>query len=406
MRQLQMNSGHRKSCLIALIALLLFAATGYCAEDHAKTHKPGAAGAGATGAARSANGVAGAVPAKVADAEEDEEGEEGEEELDEALDAGSPQGIQQQLTELRQQVEKLRQEAEARKRLEVSEEEKSKKAEDILSAAGREYTLLRKGALSLEYSLNYSLFSGDVIRDAAVIERRSNHNFTNLIFTEYGLKDNLSVNLGVPFVYKFNKVGTSQSQEATGFGDVTLGAQLQPLKAGGDMPALIVSAGASFPFGTSPYRINPETSLATGSGFYSVNGGVSLSKTMDPLLAFGNLSYNYSFGSNRLDQNWKDGRTLTSVDPGSSIGLAMGFGYALSYKASLNLSTQISYSLGSRYRFANAASYDSGSSVGASFNIGTGWRVTPTRSVFLKLGIGLTSNDPDFSLSVRVPFEM
>ena len=38
-------------------------------------------------------------------------------------------------------VEQLRKESEARKRLEVSEEEKNKKAEDILSAAGRRYKI-------------------------------------------------------------------------------------------------------------------------------------------------------------------------------------------------------------------------------------------------------------------------
>lgn len=313
--------------------------------------------------------------------------------------------VEEQLKELKQQVEKLRKEAEARKRLEVSEEEKGKKAEEILSAAGREYTLLKKGVTSLEYSFTYSYFSGDVIKDAALVEKRSNHNLTNQIYVERGLRDNLSVNAAVPFAYKYNRVGTDKAQQATDLGDLSLGMQYQPLMAGGDMPAMIYSAGLTLPFGSSPYKINPDTTLATGSGFYAVNAGAALSKTMDPLIAFGNLSYTYNLPATDLNQNWKDGRNLIRVDPGSIIGMALGFGYALSYKASLNLSVQGSYAFSNEYKFSNADPYKNGSSVGASFNIGTGWRVTPSRTVSLRLGIGLTSNDPDFSFSVRVPFE-
>ena len=334
--------------------------------------------------------------ADAADAED-----EGEDEDDQ-----SPAGMARQLKELKQQVEKLRTEGEARKRLEVSEEEKEKKAGDILTAAGREYTLMKKGSLSLEYSCLYSYFSSDIIKSAASVEQHANHNITNQIYTEYALRDNFSANLSVPFAYKFDKVGTASAQEETDFGDVSIGVQMQPFKAGSDIPATIFSAGVSLPFGSSPYKINPATSLATGSGFYSVNAGASLSQTMDPLVAFGNLSYNYNFQAAGLNQNWTSGSNLTRVDPGSSVSVAMGFGYALSYKASLNLSTQFTYGFSNQYYFSNAATYGSGSSVSASFSIGTGWKITPTRSIALKLGIGLTSSDPDFSFSVRVPFEL
>ncbi len=347
--------------------------------------------------AEAAKPVAPAAPPAAA---EDTDGDEAE-----AKPGDAKIGIEEQLKELKLQVDKLRKETGARKRLEVSEEEKGKKAEEILSAAGREYTLLKKGSTSIEYGFNYSYFSGDVIKDTAIVEKRSNHNLTNQFYVEYGLKDNFSVNASIPFAYKYNRVGTDRAQDASDFGDVSVGMQMQPIKAGGDMPALIFSGGLTLPFGTSPYEINTEETLPTGSGFYGVNAGVSLSKTMDPLIAFGNLSYNYNFAARDLNQNWRDGRNLTTVEPGSSIGLAMGFGYALSYKASLNMSVQANYAFSNEYRFSNAASYSSGSSLSSTFYIGTGWRVTPNRTVSLKLGIGLTSNDPDFSFSIRVPFE-
>ncbi len=324
----------------------------------------------------------------------------------------SPQSLQQEVQELKREVQRMRDESEARKRLEVPEEEKSKSVEDILSAVSRQYTLLKKGTVGLGYTFGYSYYSGDVINESAVpfaIERRSSHNIANIIDTEYAILNNLTISANVPFAYKYNKVGTSSSQDATDFGDISFGLQWQPIKAGGKLPTTILSAGVTIPTGSSPYKIDPDQSLPTGNGYYSFSGGVSLSKTLDPLVAFGNLIYSYGLPVSGLSQYWtsagESGATLTKVEPGSSIGFALGFGYALSYQASLNLSTQFSYAFGSKYVFSNAGVIESGSSVSSTFNVGTGWRVTPTRSIYLTLSIGLTVNDPDFSLAVRVPFD-
>lgn len=315
----------------------------------------------------------------------------------------SPQSLQQEVQELKREVQRMRDESEARKRLEVPEEEKSKSVEDILSAVSRQYTLLKKGTIGLGYTFGYSYYSGDVITDR--VEQRSNHNLTNIIDTEYAILNNLTVSANIPFAYKYNKVGTSSSQDATDFGDISLGVQWQPIKAGGIYPTTILSAGVTFPTGTSPYEIDPSNSLSTGNGYYSFSGGVSLSKTLDPLVAFGNLSYSYGLPVSGLSQVRGTSNNLIKVEPGSSIGFALGFGYALSYQASLNLSTQFSYAFGSKYTFSNAGVIESGSYVSSSFNVGTGWRVTPTRSVYFTLGIGLTINDPDFAFAIRVPFE-
>lgn len=320
-----------------------------------------------------------------------------------------PLSLQQEVQELRKEVQRMRDENEARKRLEVPEEEKSKSVEEILSAVSRQYTLLKKGTVGLGYTFNYSYYSGDVIRQATMVEKRINHNLINTIDMEYAILNNLTISGNLPLAYKYNQIGTDKSQEATDIGDISLGIQWQPFKAGGKFPTTILSAGVTFPTGTSPYKIDPNSSLATGNGYYSFSGGVSFSKTLDPLVAFGNLTYSYGLEQSGLSQyvldaNKKVVATLLKVDPGSAIGCALGFGYALSYQASLNLSTQLTYSFGSRY-FYDGAVLDSGSSVSSSFNVGTGWRVTPTRSVYFTLGIGLTINDPDLAFAIRVPFE-
>lgn len=315
-----------------------------------------------------------------------------------------PENLDQQVQYLRKEIKKIRDENEARKKLEIPEEEKGQTIDDILSAAGRQYTLLKQGTVSLSYSLGYSYFSSDAISEATTIERRSNHNLTNTITAEYALFNNLTLSAGIPFVYKYNRVGTSSAQDVTELGDISLNLSAQPLKAGGSMPPLIFSLGLSLPTGESPYEINQSETLSTGSGYYSVSGGFSLSKVIDPLVAFGSLNYSYGIKQD-VDQYWSKTQTLTAVEPGSSLGLSMGFGYALSYQASLNMSTQLSYSFGSKYTLNDTQTYKSGSSLSGTFNVGTGWRVTQSRSIYVSLGIGLTNNDADFSLGFRVPFE-
>ena len=329
-------------------------------------------------------------------------------EIKELKNDNSPQSLEQEVKELRQEVQRIRGENDARKILEVPEEEKNKSVEDILSAVGNQYSLLKKGAIGLQYGFSYSYFSGDVFTSSGTgyyVERRANHNVTNTITGQYALLNNLTLNANVPFSYKYNLVGTASAKESTDLGDISLGFQVQPFKAGGNIPSTIFSVSISVPTGTSPYTIDPVHSLSSGSGLYSISGGVSVSKVIDPLVAFGNLSYSYSLPDSNISQRWWASDTLTKVEPGNSIGLAFGFGYALSYQASLNMSVGLSYGFNSRYTLNNSTIYETGTSLGANFNIGTGWRLTSTKSIYVGLGIGLTINDPDFSLSFTLPFD-
>ncbi|HUN54475.1 MAG TPA: transporter [Smithella sp.] len=316
----------------------------------------------------------------------------------------SPETLEQKVEALRQEIQKMRSENEARKRLEVPEEEKTKSTEDILSAVGNQYVLLKKGIIGLQYSLNYAYYSSDVV-SSSVIESRSNHNLTNTIILQYGLLNNLTMYGNVPFDYKYNAVGTSSSQESTNLGDISLGLQVQPFKAGGYLPTTIITLGVSIPTGTSPYAIDTNNSLSTGAGVYSISGGVSLSKVLDPLVAFGNLTYAYNFPESGLSATWGGGGYVNEVDLGSSIGCSFGFGYALSYQASLNMGTQLTYSFSSKYHLNGGTTYETGSALSAMLNIGTGWRLSETRSVNVTVGIGMTVNDPDISLTFTVPFE-
>ncbi len=312
--------------------------------------------------------------------------------------------LERRIRNIEKELKELREEREARKKLQVTREEKEKKEKEILSAAGRQYTLLKKGTLGVEYNFTYAYYSYDVIREASHIEHHANHNLTNALYIEYALMDNLTFNSNLPFVYKYDRSGTSESKDVNDLGDVSLGVQWQPFKSGGALPAAILQATVTLPSGRSPYEIDPESELSTGSGYYTASAGVTFSRTVDPIVAFGSLSYDHNFDINSLDQKRSGGRVLTEVDPGDRINGSIGIGYALSYKVSLNLSYQYSYNFATTYHWKATQDTKRAAYSSSIFSIGTGWRITPTRSIYIKVGIGLTNDDPDFLFSIRVPF--
>jgi outer membrane biosynthesis protein TonB len=311
--------------------------------------------------------------------------------------------LQQELESLQEEMKHLREQQEARRKLEITEDEKAAKEKEILEAAGREYTTMKSNTLGLELNFNYQYYSYDVLTQATEVEQHANHNLTSSIFTEYAVLDNLTLNLNVPFSYKWDRTGTDVAKEVTDIGDVSVGFQYQPLRSGSALPTTILFGSFSFDMGRSPYEINIDKDLATGNGYYSASAGLSMSKTIDPIIAFGNVSYNYTFKAEGLSQP-RNGLTLTEVDPGDSISGSLGMGFALSYNVSMNFSYQYTYRFSSTYVWKEIADTHSGSNTQSMLYIGTGWRFTPKTSLNMKVGIGLTDEDPDFVVSFRLPF--
>ncbi len=322
------------------------------------------------------------------------------------------QTLRQQLQSLNQKVADLEQEAEARKVLRMSEEEQNERQKEILSAAGREYTLIPKGRLGVEYNFQYDYMSSDVLQDLRngegsrlTAERRGNNTLTNTLLVETGLRDNLTVNGSIPYVYKYDTWGQEEERQVTDLGDISLGMQYQPVKASSTGLSTIVNLSGSIPTGRSPYKIDPNNDLATGNGCYTASAGLTFSKTLDPVVAFGNLHYTYRFQTEDADQRQSSGKILTEIEPSDSLGFSLGMGYALSHKTSLNLSYQYAFHFGTEYRFDDGTTADSGTWVSSMFSIGAGWRLSPRYSLFVRTDIGLTNDDPDFSFSVRIPVQ-
>ena len=120
--------------------------------------------------------------------------------------------ILQKLQELQKQVDTLKEQGRTREKLTITAEEKSEKEKAVLTAVGREYTLMQKGKIELEYSLRYEYISSSQILDASSIVPRSNHTVRNAIGLQYGLLNNLTVNTNIPYVWVYDKAGSTIGQ--------------------------------------------------------------------------------------------------------------------------------------------------------------------------------------------------
>ncbi len=327
--------------------------------------------------------------------------------LDKKYPEGDLKTLYMQLQALEDEVERLRIESEARKKLKMTEAEERKEEEEILSAAGREYTMARAGTLSFDYSFSYSHNTFDEADwEDLRIRHTANHSLTNTVSARYAWYDNLSIDTKIPFKYKYHDLGTSGSKDVTDLGDVSLSVSWQPFKMGGDIPPFILSSSISVPTGRSPYEINPDVDLATGSGVYALSIGCNGNKTVDPVVLFGGLTYSYQLEEDNLSYHGSStGNALTKVEPSDGIGTSLGIGYAMSYKATVNASLSASYAFGTTYEYENGATQSTGTDLTASLNVGTGWRISPERTISVNVGIGLTNDASDFSFGFRIPFD-
>lgn len=320
------------------------------------------------------------------------------------------ESIVTELEALRKEMGELKHEAEVRRQLEATGDEKTEEGERILTAIGQEYVLRKEGSLGITYGATYDYNSSDVLENAKTnltVDHTSNHSLSNSISVQYGFRNYLTVNAAIPFIYKWDQQSTSSERNATDIGDISAGIQWQPFPTSTGHASYIINGSVTMPSGASPYEIDVDDALSTGSGFYSALAELSISKPIDPIMAFGSLSYRYTqevTGLNQPRNGPGDASALAAVSPGDTIGGSMGIAYALSYQVTLHLSCQYSHTTSYEFDWHGGAHNKTGASTAASLNIGTGWKLSPESSANITLGIGLTDSTSDFTLSFSMPF--
>lgn len=317
----------------------------------------------------------------------------------------------------------------------VREARPSRSVENVL----REEHALFSDRLTIEPGINYSYsdrsqlaLRGFLALDAIFlgeinVDNVKSHITTFDLSTRYGLTDRLELGLNIPFVYRsstYSSTGVESgptlselSADEAGLGDISASLSYRLLPETQTRPDVVMSMGVRAPTGTDPYGIATRedptntnltvpTELPTGNGVWAVTTGVSLLKTLDPAIVFTNLGYTYNIEESFDDISASDGRQPGKVKLGDSIRAGFGTAFALNERLSLALSYSHEYIQKSETTQGGATNEVVGSdaSVGV-FSLGGTYALNDSTSVVTSLGVGLTDDASDISLTFRMPFQ-
>jgi len=203
-------------------------------------------------------------------------------------------------------------------------------------------------------------------------------------------------------MYKYD---TQKDVSQAALGDVSFGLRYQPfpVKVGATNTTLFGTLSTAT--GDSPYDINTRNELSSGKGYYSLGGGVSMSKVVDPVVLFGSVGYTHAFDASGLNQI-RGSRILKKVETGDSLSFSFGLAYSLSYEVSVSASSQQAYNFESRFLFSNGDSVPSEDSTSSVVNMSVGLRTAKNRIINFSFGYGLTEDAPDVLLGLSIPVDM
>ena len=160
---------------------------------------------------------------------------------------------------------------------------------------------IRKGEFMVELNSFYNRNSRTTlvpIGGGVAVAQETRRFFDTTVIGRYGLlTDGLEVDLIVPAFIHAEQVSdfgvVSGTQEEDGVGDIGAALRYQVWYERGARPALVLEVtGKSTTGGT--------TGL-TGTGVWNMGGGITLLKSIDPVVFFGRLGYVYNFASQTRD---------------------------------------------------------------------------------------------------------
>lgn len=302
--------------------------------------------------------------------------------------------------------------------------------------------LTAKGSYVLEPSLQYSYSSnnrvtlvGYTVIPALLLGlidvRQVNRNTTVGALTgRFGVNNRWELEARVPYVYRSDstlsrEVGTGSSAntviDARGhdIGDVELAARYQLTRGSADMPYLIGSLRFKSRTGTDPFEVVTDCvtrcvgnatgtgeplKLPTGSGFYSLQPGLTWLYPTDPAVLFGTFTYLHNFSRDNISRQVLNGERefLGKVAPGDVFGFNFGIGIALNDRSSFSFGYDHA-SVG-RTRVNGVDVPGSLRTTLSTLLFGYAYRLNSRTSLNFSLGAGLTPDTPGITLALRTPF--
>ena len=301
--------------------------------------------------------------------------------------------------------------------------------------------LTPKGKFVLEPSLQYGYSSSNRVAlvgytvipalliglvDVREVKRST---VTGALTTRYGLSNRLEVEARLPYVYRSDasisrEIFTGSASEnafnnsGKALGDIEVAARYQLNEGGADKPYFLGTLRFKSRTGKDPFEVVTDCvsrcvgntsgtglplDLPTGSGFYSLQPGLTWLFPSDPAVFFGSFSYTHNFKRSNVSRLVLGGEreSIGSVEPGGIFGANFGAGLALNDKSSLSIGVDLN-SVG-RTRQNGDPVRGSVRTQLASLLLGYSYRYSGKTTFSITVGGGLTRDTPDLTLNLKVP---
>jgi hypothetical protein len=150
-----------------------------------------------------------------------------------------------------------------------------------------------------------------------------------------------------------------------------------------------------------------SSEVALGTGFNALSGNLTMAKSSDPVVFFGNLAYTQNFAANHTipstDPTNPGATTVGRISPGASMGFTLGSILALNPETSMTLGWDQRWT---RVSQLNGTDIPASYLVEGTLRLGTSYVYAPGKTVDLSFGVGLTPDTPSIQFSVGFPFRM
>lgn len=246
----------------------------------------------------------------------------------------------------------------------------------------------------------------------------------------WSLSERVSVDVNLPLVYRRSQyfspganggsasILSDQHNGSSAPGDASAGLYYQLAKAAPTDLDWIASVRLKAPTGKHPFGIKLRetegndnlvvpTRQPTGNGIWGATLGLSVLKSYDPLVLFGNLGYNYNRQRDFSDLSSTQNTTSPgTVKLGNAWSLGAGFALALNDKTSVSFSyaqllQQAAHLRGEGGQWTRQVGSDVNS---ATFNASLTHQLSPHWTMIGTLSAGLTPDAPNVSFGLRFPY--
>lgn len=245
----------------------------------------------------------------------------------------------------------------------------------------------------------------------------------------YGITNRLEAEVRVPYVDSHTDTTSREiftgsatdkvfTTNGKGLGDIEATVRYQFNNGGADRPYYVGWLRFKSRTGRDPFEVTTDCvqrciqnttgtglplSIPTGSGFYSLQPGMTWLYPSDPVVFFGNFSYLHNFPRSNVSLTLVNGvkQPLGRVQVGDIYDASVGVGLALNDKASISFGYDQSFVGATR---ANGQTLPGSTrTVLGGLLVGGSYRISDHRTLNLALSIGVTRDTPDVAMVVRVP---